>query len=42
MRLVFSGSLEPVIHSVMPLDEARKAHEMLEAGEVFGKIVLVP
>ena len=42
MRLVFSGSLEPVIHSVMPLDEASKAHEMLEAGEVFGKIVLVP
>jgi NADPH:quinone reductase-like Zn-dependent oxidoreductase len=42
MRLVFSGSLEPVIHSVMPLDETRKAHEMLEAGEVFGKIVLVP
>ena len=42
MRLVFSGNLEPVIHQVMPLDETRKAHEMLEAGEVFGKIVLVP
>jgi NADPH:quinone reductase-like Zn-dependent oxidoreductase len=42
MRFVFSGDLEPVIHQVMPLDEARKAHEMLEAGKVFGKIVLVP
>jgi NADPH:quinone reductase-like Zn-dependent oxidoreductase len=26
----------------MPLDEAARAHEMLERGEVFGKIVLVP
>ena len=42
MRLVFSGDLEPVIHAVMSLDEAREAHEMLEAGQVFGKIVLVP
>lgn len=42
MRLVFSGDLEPVIHAVMPLEKAREAHEMLERGEVFGKIVLVP
>ena len=42
MRLVFSGALEPVIHAVMPLDQAREAHEMLERSEVFGKIVLVP
>jgi NADPH:quinone reductase-like Zn-dependent oxidoreductase len=42
MALVFSGELEPVIHAVLPLDEASRAHEMLEAGEVFGKVVLVP
>jgi len=42
MRLVFDGSLEPVIHAVLPLDKTREAHEMLEAGKVFGKIVLVP
>lgn len=42
MGLVFEGRLKPVIHSVMPLDEARRAHELLEAGEVFGKLVLVP
>ena len=42
MRLVFDGSLEPVIHSTMPLDKAREAHAELEAGQVFGKIVLVP
>jgi NADPH:quinone reductase-like Zn-dependent oxidoreductase len=42
MNLVFQGKVEPVIHSVLPLGEARKAHEILEAGEVFGKIVLEP
>jgi len=42
MGLVFRGVLAPVIHAVLPLEEARRAHEMLEAGEVFGKVVLVP
>jgi NADPH:quinone reductase-like Zn-dependent oxidoreductase len=42
MRLVFARRLKPVIHVVMPLEHARKAHEMLEAGDVFGKIVLLP
>ena len=42
MGLVFRGELKPVIHAVLPLGEARKAHEVLEAGEAFGKLVLVP
>jgi NADPH2:quinone reductase len=42
MRLVFEGRLEPVIHRVMPLEQARQAHEMLEEGRVFGKLVLTP
>jgi NADPH:quinone reductase-like Zn-dependent oxidoreductase len=42
MDLVFRKRLEPVIHATLPLEEARRAHEMLEAGEVFGKVVLVP
>ena len=42
MDLVFSGELEPVVDSVLPLDEIRTAHERLEAGDHFGKIVLVP
>ena len=42
MNLVFEGRLAPVIHEVMPLDDTRRAHELLEAGEVFGKLVLVP
>ena len=34
--------LKPVVDSVMPLAEARRAHERIEAREQFGKIVLVP
>jgi NADPH:quinone reductase-like Zn-dependent oxidoreductase len=40
MSLVFQKSLRPVIDVVWPLDRARQAHERLEAGEQFGKIVL--
>ncbi len=32
----------PVIDSVMPLSLARSAHERIESGAAFGKIVLVP
>lgn len=42
MDLVFQGKVSPVVHAVLPLEEARRAHEMLEAGEVFGKVVLTP
>ena len=42
MNLVFEGLLVPVIQEVMPLEDTRRAHELLEAGEVFGKLVLVP
>lgn len=40
MSLVWAGVLKPVIDSVMPLHEGRAAHERLEAGAQFGKIVL--
>ena len=42
MQLVFSGAATPPVHAVLPLTEARNAHELLEAGEVFGKLVLTP
>ena len=42
MDLVFQGKIEPVIHRALPLEEARRAHEILEAGEAFGKLVLLP
>lgn len=39
--MMAAGALRPVIGAVLPLAEARRAHEML-AGHHFGKIVLVP
>jgi NADPH:quinone reductase-like Zn-dependent oxidoreductase len=42
MRMIFSGVLKPVIHEVLPLAETRRAHEILESGQVFGKLVIVP
>ena len=42
MEMVFQRKIAPVIHTVLPLEETRAAHEMLEAGEVFGKIVIRP
>jgi NADPH:quinone reductase-like Zn-dependent oxidoreductase len=42
LRVIFAGRLHPVVDSVMPLDDARAAHERLEAGGQLGKVVLVP
>ncbi len=42
MREVFRGALRPVIHEVLPLAETRRAHELMESGQVFGKLVIVP
>jgi NADPH:quinone reductase-like Zn-dependent oxidoreductase len=39
-ELVASGRAKPVVDSVFPLAEARAAHERMETGEHFGKIVL--
>jgi len=36
------GELDPVVHDVMPLDRAADAHRQMDAGEVFGRIVLMP
>ena len=40
LDLVTSGRAHPVIDEILPLAEARAAHERLEAGEQLGKIVL--
>jgi NADPH:quinone reductase-like Zn-dependent oxidoreductase len=42
LKHVASGALKPVVDSVLPLAEARRAHERLEARDTFGKLVLVP
>jgi NADPH:quinone reductase-like Zn-dependent oxidoreductase len=34
------GELTPIVHEVLPLERASDAHHLLEAGKVFGKIVL--
>jgi NADPH:quinone reductase-like Zn-dependent oxidoreductase len=39
-QLVKTGKAQAVVDSVFPLAEARAAHERMEAGEQFGKIVL--
>jgi len=40
--LLWAGKLRPVVDRIMPLAEGRAAFELLERGEQFGKIVLVP
>jgi NADPH:quinone reductase-like Zn-dependent oxidoreductase len=42
LKHVAAGTLKPVVDSVLPLAEARRAHERLEARDTFGKLVLVP
>ncbi len=42
MSLIFDGKFKAVIDRVMPLSEGRAAHELLERGEQFGKVVLTP
>jgi NADPH:quinone reductase-like Zn-dependent oxidoreductase len=39
-ELVASGNAKPVVDSVFPLADASAAHERMESGEQFGKIVL--
>ncbi|GIG40724.1 NAD(P)H quinone oxidoreductase [Cellulomonas phragmiteti] len=40
--LVLDGRVQPVVHARVPLADAARAHTMLESGEVFGKLLLVP
>lgn len=42
LQFVRDGRLKPVVDEVLPLAEARRAHEKLEARGNFGKLVLVP
>ncbi|NTV38706.1 MAG: NAD(P)H-quinone oxidoreductase [Demequinaceae bacterium] len=34
--------VRPVIHGTVPFADAQTAHDLMESGEVFGKVVLVP
>jgi len=37
-----AGNVKVVIDNVLPLEEASKAHEIMEASTHFGKILLTP
>jgi NADPH:quinone reductase-like Zn-dependent oxidoreductase len=39
-QLTEAGQLRPTVSEVLPLAEARRAHELLETGHTRGKIVL--
>jgi NADPH2:quinone reductase len=36
------GKLQTMVHELLPLEQAVWAHQKMEAGEVFGRIVLTP
>jgi putative PIG3 family NAD(P)H quinone oxidoreductase len=38
--LIARGRIKPVVGATVPLAEAARAHRMLEAGEVIGKVIL--
>jgi NADPH2:quinone reductase len=42
LGLLEQGKIKPLIAERLPLEEARRAHEMLGQGGVLGKIVLLP
>lgn len=42
LDLLKQGKIKPLIAQRLPLEEARRAHEMLGEGGVLGKIVLLP
>jgi NADPH2:quinone reductase len=40
--LIEQGKLNPSVSVTLPLDEAAKAHQMMEANQHIGKIILIP
>ena len=38
--MLAEGRIDPVVAEVLPLEDVRRAHERVEAGEVMGKLVL--
>lgn len=41
-KLLWDGSIKPVIDRELPLAEGKRAYEILEEGLQFGKVVLIP
>jgi acryloyl-coenzyme A reductase len=42
LALIARGAVKPVISVVLPLDQAKSAHELIEAGKTIGRVVLRP
>ncbi|MFX0114962.1 MAG: zinc-binding dehydrogenase [Candidatus Hodarchaeota archaeon] len=42
LKLVWNNQLQPIVDRKLPLRDAQKAHEYLEEGNQFGKVVLCP
>ena len=40
LPLLAAGTITPVIHAAVPFAQARRAHEIMEANENLGKVVL--
>ena len=40
LAMLAEGRIDPVVADVLPLEDVRRAHERVEAGEVAGKLVL--
>lgn len=40
MPLIEAGTIKPIIHSVLPFEEAKEAHRQMEDNENTGKIIL--
>jgi NADPH:quinone reductase-like Zn-dependent oxidoreductase len=39
---IFAGRLKPVVDRAFPLKDTRAAHEYMESGQMFGKIIINP
>jgi NADPH2:quinone reductase len=42
LEMLARGELRPWVEKKLPLDEAAEAHRLIEAGEVVGRVVLIP
>ncbi|MGW2255593.1 quinone oxidoreductase family protein [Kitasatospora sp. NPDC001660] len=42
LEMIRTGRVKPVVHERLPLEDAVKAHELMEARAQLGKVVLVP
>lgn len=42
IKLLSEGKIKPVIHSVLPLDQASNAHNLIAEGKITGKVILKP